>query len=149
NTPELDPGAESTLRLDNDNEPQPDVLIRLPEHAGGKSKVTDDGYIEGPVEFVAEVAASSVSIDLHAKLNAYRRNSIREYVVWQVENEAVVYFVLRDGQYVPLVTDADGFLKSELFPGLWLDPQAILRGNLKRLFAVIDQGCATPEHAAF
>lgn len=148
-TPGIDPGDNSTLRLDDDNEPQPDLLLRLPESAGGKSKIATDGYLEGPVEFIAEIAASSVSIDLHAKLNAYRRNGVREYLVWRTEDGAVDFFVLRNGKYEQFQPDANGLLKSELFPGLWLDPQALLRGDLQRLSQVIDEGCATPEHAEF
>src|SRR5439155_21042560 len=37
-TPGLQTGDNSTLRLDQDNELQPDLLLRLPESAGGKSK---------------------------------------------------------------------------------------------------------------
>lgn len=31
-----------------------------------------------------EIAASSVAIDLHAKKQAYRRNGVKKYIVWQV-----------------------------------------------------------------
>jgi Uma2 family endonuclease len=37
-----------------------------------------DGYIEGAPELIAEIAAGSASYDLHDKLNAYRRNKVRE-----------------------------------------------------------------------
>ena len=50
------------IYLDDENEPQPDLLLRLPERAGGRSRVSVDDFLEGPVEFVAEVAASSVSV---------------------------------------------------------------------------------------
>jgi hypothetical protein len=80
-TPGVDVGDNSTVRLDLDNEPQPDCLLFIqPEH-GGRVKFDEKGYIEGGPDLVAEVAASSVSYDLHNKLNAYRRNGVREYVV--------------------------------------------------------------------
>jgi Uma2 family endonuclease len=80
-TPGVEGGDNSTLRLDMDNEPQPDTyLIILPQH-GGQVRINSDGYIVGAPELVAEVSASSVSIDLHAKLGAYRRNGVREYIV--------------------------------------------------------------------
>src|SRR5262245_1368523 len=60
-SPGLDSSGDTTLRLDLDNEPQPDLLLRLPEHAGGRSRITPDGYLEGSPELVVEVAASSVS----------------------------------------------------------------------------------------
>ena len=81
---------------------------------------------------IVEIAASSVSYDLHDKLNAYRRNAVREYVVWRVWDAAVDWFILRGGRFelLPLV---DGIYKSEVFPGLWLEPAAVLRGDLLRL----------------
>ena len=100
-------------------------------------------------EFVAEVAASSVSYDLGPKMNAYRRNGVREYLVWRVQDRAIDWFVLRDGRYDPLAASPDGILRSEVLPGLWLDAAALLRGDLARVHAVLQQGLADPAHAAF
>jgi Uma2 family endonuclease len=148
-TPGVDPSDNATLRLDEDSEPQPDLLLRWPQSAGGRSKLSDDDYIEGPVEFVAEIASSSVSLDMHAKLETYRRHGVREYLVWRVRDSAVDWFAFREGRYEPIKADGQGILRSELFPGLWLDPAALVRGDLPGLFKVLDTGCAIPEHAAF
>ena len=43
----------------------------------------------------------------------------------------------------------DGFYRSTVFPGLWLDPVALVQGNTRRLRAVVDLGLASPEHADF
>ena len=91
----------------------------------------------------------SVSYDLHAKLHVYRRNGVREYVVWRVLNREIDWFVLRAGQYERLPLDANGLLRSEVFAGLWLDPAALVQGNLARVLAVVQQGLASPEHATF
>ena len=40
-------------------------------------------------------------------------------------------------------------MRSEVFPGLWLDPRALLTQDWPRLLAVLGQGLASPEHAAF
>jgi hypothetical protein len=61
----------------------------------------------------------------------------------------VYWFVLRNGRFAELPPGPDGIYRSEVFPGLWLDPQALLQGNRRRLRAVVELGCATPEHAAF
>jgi len=149
-TPGLTDFADNaTLRLDDENEPQPDLLLRLPERIGGRSIISEDGYLQGPVEFVAEVAASSVSLDMHRKLDTYLRHGVREYLVWRVDDLAVDWFALRGGLYESLRPDDEGLLRSEIFPGLGLDPAALLRGNLPRLFQVVDAGAASPEHAAF
>jgi Uma2 family endonuclease len=149
-TPGLsDFGDNCTLRLDDENEPQPDALLRLPERAGGRSRVSDDDYVEGAVEFVAEIAASSVSLDMHAKLRTYQAHGIQEYLVYRVYDAAVDWFALREGKYDPIVPDDRGIVRSKVFPGLWLDPAALIRGDLARLLAVLDEATTTPEHAAF
>jgi Uma2 family endonuclease len=148
-TPGLDSSGNTTLRLDLDNEAQPDLLLRLPEHAGGRSRITTDGYLEGPPELVVEVAASSVSCDLHQKLDAYRRNGVQEYLVHRVDDGEVDWFLLEGGVYVRQQPAADGTLKSRVFPGLWLDVPALLRGDSRALRAVIERGVADPQHAVF
>ena len=142
-------GDNSTVRLDEDNEPQPDLLMLLPKKVGGVAAVDADGYVSGPPDLVCEVAASTVSLDLNAKLNAYRRNGVREYLVWRVEDSAVDWFALREGRYESLKADGAGLLKSERFAGLWLDPGALLRLDLPQILAALDKGLSSPEHAAF
>lgn len=148
-TPGLACAGNCTVRLDLDNEPQPDLLLRLPEHAGGRSRVGADGYLEGPPELVLEVAASSASYDLHQKLHAYRRNGVLEYLVHRVEDAAVDWFALDGGAYAAIAPDADDLLRSRTFPGLWLDPAALLRGDLLALRAAVAAGTRDPAHAAF
>jgi Uma2 family endonuclease len=148
-TPGVEGGDNSTLRLDLDNEPQPDAFLRILETHGGQSRVDDEGYVTKAPELVAEVALSSVSIDLNDKLKAYQRNDVREYVVWRVEDGAIDWFVLRRGRYRPLPRTPAGLLQSELLPGLWLEPEALLRGDLLAVFQVVQRGLATPEHATF
>jgi Uma2 family endonuclease len=147
-TPGVQAGDNGTLRLDLDNEPQPDAFLRIRPEFGGQSLTVDD-YIEGAPELVAEVAASSASYDLHDKLNAYRRNGVKEYIVWRVWDQAIDWFVLRNGRYDAAAPNSDGFYQSEVFPGLLLDPAALIRGDLARVIQVVQQGLASPEHAAF
>jgi Uma2 family endonuclease len=137
----------TTVRLDLDNEPQPDVLLRLVE--GGRSRITEDGYVVGAPELVIEVAASTASYDLHDKLRAYRRNSVQEYIVWRVLQRAVDWFALHDGTYERLKADETGIIRSEVFPGLWLNVTALLGGAGAQVLATLQEGLASPEHAAF
>ena len=116
---------------------------------GGQALVSDDDYVEGAPELVAEVSASSVSIDLNSKLRAYQRNGVREYIVWRVRDSAVDWFVLRDDTFVPLTPSDDGLLRSLTFPGLWLDTAALVSGELARVLAVVQEGCRGEDHIAF
>jgi len=116
---------------------------------GGNVRISSDDYVVGAPELVAEVTASSVSIDLNTKFRVYRRNEVREYVVWRVQDRAIDWFVLRHGDYEQLAVNAAGNYESEVFPGLWLDPAALIRGDLRRVLHVLDDGLRSPAHAAF
>jgi Uma2 family endonuclease len=148
-TPGVETGDNTTVRLDLDNEPQPDVVLRILPEAGGQTTDSADDYIEGAPELAAEVASSSASYDLHQKKNVYRRNGVREYLVWVTEEPQLHWWELHDGQYVPLEPDVQGLIKSRAFPGLWLEVAALLRRDFARVLEVVGQGVASPEHGAF
>jgi Uma2 family endonuclease len=147
------PGAEgndnATLLLDLENEPQPDIILCLDPSYGGQTYVTADDYLEGTPELIVEIAASSASYDLNPKKRAYARNGVREYLVFVSYERRTCWFVLRDEGYVELKPDAEGILRSEVFPGLWLPADALWQGDLPRMLAVLQQGLASAEHAQF
>jgi Uma2 family endonuclease len=147
-TPGVEGSENATLRLDLDNEPQPDTFLRIEPDLGGQS--WDDGdYVGGAPELIVEIAASSASYDLHDKLRAYQRNGVREYVVWRVSDRAIDWFVLREDHFERLPLNSGGLYQSEVFPGLWLDPAALVRGGMACVMEVLQQGLASPEHAEF
>jgi len=142
-------GIEPTVRLDQDNEPQPDGVLLIDEVAGGKSRLSADDYIEGSPEMVVEIAASSAAKDLHDKKKAYQRNSIQEYIVWSIFENKLDWFCLEDGEYVLLAADATGVLKSKVFPGLWLSLPHLLTGDMAEVLNVLQAGLKTAEHIEF
>lgn len=148
-TPGTDIADTPTVQLDDENEPQPDVVLLIQPQCGGQVIFTDDDYIQGAPELIAEVAASTVSIDLGAKKTAYQRNGVPEYIVWRVLDQQVDWFYLENGQYVDLLADEDGITRSHIFPGLWLDKTALLSGNMQQVLAVLQSGIASPEHQDF
>lgn len=148
-TPGVDLGDNATVRLDADNEPQPDALLRIEPEVGGNSRISDDDYVEGVPELIAEIAASSASYDLNDKLNAYRRNGVQEYIVWQIYENRLDWFSLQQGRYVSLQPDEAGVIRSSIFPGLWLAVNALREGDLAEVLAVLQQGLQTAEHQAF
>ena len=139
----------ASVRLDLANEPQPDAALLIDPGWGGQARISDDDYIEEAPELVAEVVASSASFDLGTKLKVYRRNGVREYVVWRVRDRQIDWFVLRGRRYVPLAIDAEGLYRSRGFPGLWLNPAALIRGKRAIVSAVLQRGLASREHADF
>ena len=148
-TPGVDLQVEPTVRLDTDNEPQPDALLRIEPEVGGNSSISEDDYIEGAPELIVEISASSAAYDLNDKLNAYRRNGVREYIVWQIYENRVDWFALQDGRYIPLMPDDRGIVRSHIFPGLWLCVEALRQQNRTELNAVLRQGLETTEHQEF
>jgi Uma2 family endonuclease len=148
-TPGVEAGDNGTLRLDLDNELQPDAYLMIAPECGGQARIDQDDYVAGAPELIVEVASSSVSYDLHAKLQVYRRSGVREYVVWRVLDQQVDWFVLREGRYDPMSLGADGLYRSPVFPGLWLDPAALVRGGLGRVLAVVQDGLKSAEHVEF
>lgn len=148
-TPGVVGSDNATVRLDLENEPQPDILLRLAPELGGTSYVTGDDYLKGAPELVVEVAASSASYDMNKKKRIYARNGVREYIVAQAYEQRVDWFVLRSGGYEALLPDANGVIRSEVFPGLWLPVEAVWEGNLSKMLAVLQEGLASAEHDAF
>jgi len=126
-------GDNATVFLDERNEVQPDAFLWRPEPGG--PRLTEDGYVDGAPQLVVEIAASSVSYDLHEKMEAYRRNGVLEYVVWRTIDAAIDWFGLRDGTYVRIEPDADGTIESQQFPGLRLHVPSLLAGDLAAVLA--------------
>ncbi len=148
-TPGIRMADNGTLKLDVDNEPQPDVSVWIDEKLGGQARIGPDDYLEGAPELIVEVAASSAAYDLHDKRNAYRRSGVQEYLVLLPYEQQIVWYMGQEGEYHELVADAQGILRSVVFPGLWFDPARFWADDLAGLLAVLQQGLAAPEHAAF
>lgn len=138
--PKAEAADNASVLLDFDNEYQPDVFLRwLPEH-GGQSRTTEDDFVAGAPELTVEIASSSAGYDLHAKKNAYLRNGVREYLVWITRESRIVWWKLVNGEYVEIEPEADGLLKSTVFPGLWLDAPAMLQGDLATVLTRLQEG---------
>jgi Uma2 family endonuclease len=148
-TPGVTVADNVSIRLDLDNEPQPDAALLVDPDCGGRSRISNDDYVEGAPELVVEVTSSRVSYDLGEKRDVYRRSGVGEYLVWRVLDREFDWFALREGRYLPQTIDPQGWLHSELFPGLWLNVSAMLRGDLRSVLNTLEQGIASPEHGQF
>lgn len=148
-TPGVDLSDAPTVRLDLDNEPQPDAVLFIEPNAGGQTQLSNEGYIEGSPELIVEIAASSASIDTGSKKQAYRRNGVLEYIIWQSYENQLEWFVLSDGEYRLLSPAADGIIRSQVFPGLWLAVEALLNNQMAQVLEVVQEGLNSAEHAVF
>ncbi len=137
----------TTVRLDTDNEAQPDALLRF--ESGGRSKISGDDIVSGAPEMIAEIVSSSASYDLHDKMNVYRRIRVQEYMVWLVHEKRVDWFHYNQGRYYPLWPDAEDIIQSEVFPGLRLSVADLLEGNLAAVLEKLQKGLGTKKHETF
>lgn len=146
-TPGTQSGDNATILLGKEGEPQPDLFLRILPEYGGQSKTSPQDYVAGAPELIAEIANSSRSIDLHAKRDDYARYGVQEYLVASLREKKLFWFDLRNDQ--ELKADSDGVFRLRTFPGLWINQEALWSRKFRRLHATLDQGLATPEHAAF
>jgi hypothetical protein len=148
-TPGCRARIEGTVRLARKDEPQPDAFLRLAEEAGGSSRIDRNGYVAGPVELAAEVATSTVSYDLNQKKKSYLEHGVLEYLAVLTRNREVLLFARRGTTYVSLESDRRGVLRSEVFPGLWIDTRALLSGDGARVKRTAARGLHSKEHQTF
>jgi hypothetical protein len=147
-TPGIQASGAVTIILGPRSEPQPDAVLMIRPECGGQTRI-DRGYIRGAPELVVEISKATRYVDLGPKLADYSRAGVKKYVVRALDPDEVLWFHQVEGSLTRVAPDADGLYRLVVFPGLWLDPSALLAGDLRRLRQVVEQGVATPEHAAF
>ncbi len=147
-TPGVRVSINTSTALDDRGEPQPDVSLRILPEFGGQSRF-DRRYIDGAPELIVEVARTTRTIDLGPKLEDYRRGGVLEYIVLALDPDELFWFERRGDQLEPAAANDDGLYRSKAFPGLWLDPTALLRRDLMGLRSALERGIASPDHADF
>ena len=148
-TPGVDLADNSTVYLDSNNDPQPDALLRIEPAQGGRSRIIDKGYVEGPPELIVEIAGTSVDYDLQDKLEVYQRGGVQEYIVWQTQEKCLDWFQLVNEAYVTLAPNAEGIIESRIFPGLRLAVAALIEEDRAKVSSELQVGLQTTAHAAF
>ena len=148
-TPGLAVRVNTSVRLDGRNEYQPDVMLRIESGTMAGTRLGAKKMVEGRPELVVEIAISSAAYDLHEKMAAYQRNNIPEYLVWEVMDARIHWFALECGEYARIKARSVGITGSRVFPGLWLDLPALLAGDERKAFRVVERGLKSAEHRAF
>jgi len=147
-TPGVETSIDVTTVLDNENEVQPDTNLAILPSFGGRGSDLDRYFKQAP-ELVVEVSHTTENVDLNEKFKAYEKNNALEYLVHLVREPAVKWFVLKNGAYELLPCDKAGVIRSETFPGLWLNTRALIKRDLRTMVKTLEKGLASPEHAAF
>jgi Uma2 family endonuclease len=147
-TPGVEALDNASTALDDEGEPQPDASLRIAPECGGQTR-NERNIVFGAPELVVEVAHASRALDLGAKRADYERAGVLEYVVATIDPADVHWHIRQGDRLVRVPPGPDGLYRSEVFPGLWLDPAALLALDGRALLATLERGLATPEHAAF
>ena len=147
-TPGCAAGLEGTWLMAADAAPQPDTTLRILPEYGGQSRVVND-YLTGAPELAVEISHSSSSRDLGVKADLYRRGGVREYLVLLTQGPEVIWREAVGQRYRKLTPASSGVLRSRVFPGLWLDADALRQWDESRVFATLSEGLASAEHSEF
>ncbi len=136
----------ATIRLDAENEVQPDAALCILN--GGQTSPAGS-YLQGAPELVVEIATTSAAYDLHEKLRVYRRTGVQEYIVLLTHERETLWYRLNEGLYEAVAPDEDGITRSRMFPGLHFDSNLFWADDLPGLLGALQTGLKTTEHAAF
>lgn len=142
-TPGVEAADNATVILGDEDEVQPDLILRV--ISGGHSRSAK--YVEGAPELVAEIAHSSRAIDLHLKKQRYAQAGVREYIVVTLDPEKLYWFDMQNN--VELSADAEGITRSAAFPGLWIHGQGLLDSDHKLTAQALTAGLQSSEHQKF
>src|SRR5213594_2055813 len=75
------------------------------------------------------------------------RYGVHEYLVVTLGEGRLRWFDLRAGR--ELEASADGVVRLQVTPGLWVDTTTLFAGDHAGAMATLERGLATPEHAEF
>jgi Uma2 family endonuclease len=148
-TPGVEGAGGPTVKLDRQGEPQPDHLLLILPECGGQTSVDADGYLTGAPELVVEISRATRYHDLNSKKSDYRRAGVREYLVIELDPNRIHWFIRGGNRFEDLQPGRDGIYRSEVFPGLWLDAEALFTRDRGVLYAVLRRGLRTRKHAEF
>jgi Uma2 family endonuclease len=147
-TPGCEAATAGTWLMASDSAPQPDLAMRILREHGGQSHM-DGTYPVGAPELIVEVSHTTGGRDAGAKLKLYERSGVREYLIVSPKRQQILWRELAGEQYREIAAEADGNFRSHVFPGLWLNPEALWKRDLKALAATVRKGVATAGHAGF
>jgi len=93
---------------------QPDLVVICDQ-----SKLDERGCKGAPDLIVEILSPSSFNLDFKLKLSVYERSGVKEYWIVDPINEAVFFFMLKDGVYQrPIVYGKHETFRSILFEGI-------------------------------
>jgi len=128
--------------------PQPDAYLRItPSHGGQSGKERQFGT--GAPELAVEICVTSTEVDFGPKLKLYERAGVREYITIELFGQRIVWRMIENAIYVSQQVPPDGNLRSQVFPGLWLDVAAFWNDDGPKMLAALNAGLSSEDHQRF
>ena len=137
-----------TWLMSRNSAPQPDLAFEILPEYGGQARI-EGKYSAGAPELIVEVSHTTSARDTGVKLRLYEQCGVREYLIVRPAKQQLSWRELHDGKYREIAAGPDGWFRSRVFPGLWLNPEALWNHDLPGLAEAVNRGAATTEHAAF
>jgi Uma2 family endonuclease len=142
------PVASVTWLMSDVSVPQPDLALKILAEYGGQSWMEGE-YPGGAPELIVEISHTTEGRDSGVKRRLYERSGVQEYLIVKSKKQQIAWQELVEGKYREMPPGADGLLRSRVFPGLWLNTEALWNCDYAALPAAVQQGTSTPEHAEF
>lgn len=139
----------ATLKIDQETDVQPDAMLLLSPEFGGGTWTDEQDLLHGTPELIVEITGDSEGVDAVTKRKLYHRFGVQEYLLWIASEDRIVWESLVDGEYQELPIDESGVIRSQVFPGLWLNEPALLAGDTAALMATLALGLRSSEHRKF
>ena len=140
--------ANGTCLMSKRNVPQPDLALKILAEYGGQSWMEGE-YPGGAPELIVEISHTTGARDSGVKQRLYERSGVLEYLIVKSKKRQLVWHELVEGKYREIQPGADGLFRSRVFPGLWLNAEALWNCDYAALSTAVQQGTSTPEHAEF
>jgi len=74
---------------------------------------------------------------------------VREYITVELFGPRMIWRVLENGACFAQALPADGIVRSQVLPGLWLDLAAFWANDRAKRLAVLNAGLASEDHQKF
>jgi Uma2 family endonuclease len=145
------PGCEAAVNstwLMLEDAPQPDADLRILPEYGGASR-EEGSYAAGAPELIGETSETRSAVDLGDKKKLYGAAGVREYLVFLPTKRELRGYRLAGSSYKLVTIPKDGILRSQVFPGLWLDVEALIQGDMAQVLQGLHKGLESPEHKKF
>ncbi|RLT32143.1 MAG: Uma2 family endonuclease [Chloroflexi bacterium] len=148
-TPGISAADNGSLRMDDENELQPDLSLWIDRAGKGRARVDEDDFLVGAPELIVEVVDNREAYNLQDKMDVYRDKGVQELSLWRVADDRFDWFRLEGDEYQRITPDEKGIITSTTFPGLWLNAQALIAGNLAAVMGDLQAGLQSDEHRHF